>query len=284
MMNILKILCVFFISTVAFSQEEIFIFSEVDKIPLFKQSECQTKSEECFKLDLQNHIKEVFEYPEESFLNRIEGNAYVQFTINDKGIVSDIKTRSTDSLFQLEAHRIINLLPQFTPAYKNNIPVTTKYSYAIHFNIEELDSITSYEEVAVAPVLYNKCTKRTSDTECFKKEIMDFFFDNIIYKNLQNHKKTNYTNLDNKYFEAKFYFEITPNGLIQNIVIASQSPPLKAEIQRVFQNTPISITPAKNENGSPTFCYFSDEIKIVSKVRIREVVTPNISRPLSSFN
>ncbi|MCF8715909.1 energy transducer TonB [Joostella atrarenae] len=272
-MNILKFIIAFFISNFSYSQVDTYIFSEVDEIPYFTNSECDIKTEECFKTDLLSHIQKVFSYPETAYQNGIEGKVYVQFKINKDGYFTDVKARSKDSLFQSEGIRIIKSLPKITPAFIDKNPVSTVYSYAIHFNIDEEKTISSYDKVAKAPVIFQNCKRKTSDVECFKKELFDFMFDHLEHKNLSS---TNYNQTSSKEIEyiAKFYIEISTSGAIENLTVVSNNKSLKSEIERIFNENKISLIPASNSEGNSIPCYFSDELKIVA-------VTREVRHPIS---
>lgn len=265
-MSVLKYLFVFFIITTAYSQEDVFNFTEVDEIPYFVDSECNIKSEECFKTELQKHIQRVFSYPKNAFENGIEGKVYVQFKISKEGHVTEVKARSKDSLFKNEGIRIINSLPKFSPAYIKEIPVSTTYSHAIHFDIKESEKIKSYEEVFIAPKISERCKGKVSGKECFKKDVLDFIYDNLKHKNL-NLSKNYQRSIGKIEFIAKCYFEISTSGLIQNLIVISNEDSMKHEIERAFEEKKLLIIPAKNEEGTKVPCYFSDEIKIVAVTR-----------------
>ena len=62
---------------------------------------------------------------------------FVQFRINEHGKVANIKARAPHPNLEKEAKRVINLLPQFTPAKQANKPTSIVYNLPIVFTVEE---------------------------------------------------------------------------------------------------------------------------------------------------
>ncbi|WP_299112386.1 energy transducer TonB [uncultured Winogradskyella sp.] len=63
---------------------------------------------------------------------------FIQFKINEKGFVEDIKVRSsTHPDLEEEAIRVIKLLPQFKPARQKDISIASIYSLPIVFMVED---------------------------------------------------------------------------------------------------------------------------------------------------
>ena len=61
----------------------------------------------------------------------------VQFTIDENGTVSNIKTRATHPRLEEEAKRVIKLLPQFIPGQQSGRKVGVVYSLPIVFIVED---------------------------------------------------------------------------------------------------------------------------------------------------
>jgi TonB family protein len=72
---------------------------------------------DCFNQKISEHISDNFKYPLEAQEKMIQGRIQVQFTIDEFGNVTNIKTRGPKGaqLLEDEAYRIISLLPKFTP-------------------------------------------------------------------------------------------------------------------------------------------------------------------------
>lgn len=66
-------------------------------------------------------------------VNRI----FVQFTINDQGVVSDMKARGPHIALENEAKRVVDLIPNMTPGRQGDKAVGVIYSLPITFMIED---------------------------------------------------------------------------------------------------------------------------------------------------
>lgn len=66
-------------------------------------------------------------------LNRI----FVQFTIDKHGDVTAIKARGPKKELELEASRVVNLLPKMTPGKQRGVPVGVIYSLPITFMMQD---------------------------------------------------------------------------------------------------------------------------------------------------
>lgn len=112
-------------------------FHLVEQIPLFKK--CKNtpllNQSKCFEQQMVKHIVSNFSYPKEALLNGIEGKVLVQFTIDKKGNVIDIKKRGPKGgeLLESEATRLISTLPKFVPGVHNGDNVNVKYALPIIF-------------------------------------------------------------------------------------------------------------------------------------------------------
>ena len=112
-------------------------FSEVNVVPIFPGCENVSSIEKraCFHEKINEHIRENFRYPELAFKKRIQGRVYLQFTISENGIVTNILKQGPDKLLEKEAYRIISLLPKMKPGEHNGNFVKVTYSIPISFRI-----------------------------------------------------------------------------------------------------------------------------------------------------
>lgn len=65
-------------------------------------------------------------------MNRIN----VQFTVDENGAVTQVITKAKDEILEREAHRVIELLPDFQPGKQNNKPVKVIYQVSILLDIQ----------------------------------------------------------------------------------------------------------------------------------------------------
>lgn len=68
-----------------------------------------------------------------SGLNRI----HVQFTIDDQGVVTNMKARGPHQALEKEAKRVVGLIPKMTPGKQGDKPVGVIYSLPISFKIQD---------------------------------------------------------------------------------------------------------------------------------------------------
>lgn len=103
-------------------------------IPIFKGCENFNDKMNCFNEQMNIYIKKNLNYPKSAAKKNIQGKVSVQFIIDEKGDVIEIKTIGPEFLVD-EAYRIIKLLPKFEPGYKNGIPVRVKYGLPLTFRL-----------------------------------------------------------------------------------------------------------------------------------------------------
>ena len=125
------------------SREELkkaYEFENVDQIPLFKSCENKSKNKNatCFNENMIAHIQKHFKYPKEALLNKIEGNVWIRFIINENGSITNLKSLGPKNgdILKREAERVVALLPSFNPAFKGKKKVLAKYGFPINFSLE----------------------------------------------------------------------------------------------------------------------------------------------------
>jgi TonB family protein len=113
-------------------------FAVIDRAPVFPGCEGLELEEgkNCFQQKMEAHIRENFQYPMEAQENGIEGRVYVQFTINENGLVEEYRMRGPDPLLEEEAARIVKLLPKFEPGEQKGEPVKVPFSIPINFKLQ----------------------------------------------------------------------------------------------------------------------------------------------------
>ncbi|MGB5821053.1 MAG: energy transducer TonB [Saonia sp.] len=119
-------------------EEEIVVpFAIIENVPIFPGCEGGTNEERkvCFQKKIQEHINKNFRYPESALEMGTQGRVYVQFVIDSKGHVGDIRTRGPDRTLEKEASRIIASLPQMTPGRQRGKNVRVPYSIPINFKM-----------------------------------------------------------------------------------------------------------------------------------------------------
>lgn len=123
------------------NDEEIIGFIVVNQPPEFKDTPKNLTNAEK-RAYMSNKINEIVTANFNTGIGKtleLEGKqrVRVQFTIDENGTVSNIKTRATHPQLEEEAKRVINLLPQFIPGQQRGINVGVSYSLPIVFMVED---------------------------------------------------------------------------------------------------------------------------------------------------
>jgi len=118
-----------------------FEFEDVDVIPAFEKCEGVKKKEamSCFNVQMMKHIQQNFRYPQDAVINKVEGNVWVRFVIDELGNVTNLKTLAPKNgeLLKQEAERVVSRLSSFVPAKKGGKNVLVKYGFPINFSLED---------------------------------------------------------------------------------------------------------------------------------------------------
>lgn len=113
-------------------------FAVIEDVPVFPGCKGSTNEEQkdCFQKKIQAHVQKNFSYPEVAVEMGIQGKVYVQFIIDNKGNISNIRTRGPNKLLEKEADRIISLLPKMSPGLQRGRPVKVPYTIPITFRLQ----------------------------------------------------------------------------------------------------------------------------------------------------
>ena len=106
--------------------EEIFFI--VEDMPKFQYDSIE--SQDAFR----NYVMYQLVYPEEAAKKGIEGTVYVEFVVNKKGVVKNVKiVRGVDPLLDAEAIRVIKSSPQWIPGKQRGQVVNVAFTFPIKF-------------------------------------------------------------------------------------------------------------------------------------------------------
>ncbi|MEI9917443.1 MAG: TonB family protein [Bacteroidota bacterium] len=91
---------------------------------------------------MMKYLRENVQYPEAAKTKGVEGTVFVDFIIDNKGKVRDVKASETtldqvDSALIDEAVRVVSSMPAWVAGTKGGKPVDVAYSIPITFEIEE---------------------------------------------------------------------------------------------------------------------------------------------------
>ncbi len=85
---------------------------------------------------LRTYIAQNVKYPEIAKENGLSGKVFVQFVINQKGEVQDVKiARGVDPALDKEAIRVVQNLPKWKPGSQRGKPVKVSYTVPINFQL-----------------------------------------------------------------------------------------------------------------------------------------------------
>ncbi len=122
------------------ADEEVFNFQVVDKQPqIIGVDESFTKHEKymVFQKAIMKHVGDSFKYPDQALKDTIQGRVITQFVIGSDGKVKDVKIlRSVNEDLDEEALRIVNSIPDYTPAYHNGKAVAVSFMLPITFKLQ----------------------------------------------------------------------------------------------------------------------------------------------------
>ena len=133
------ILLLLFIPIISFSQEKEIDFDSVERPPIYPGCEPYIQQlRSCFQRKIQTHINKNFRYPEFAQKTGIQGRVFVQFIIGKDGSIVGIKTRGPHPILEIEAKRIISILPKFIPAFDSDgKAVRVPFSMPITFKLQK---------------------------------------------------------------------------------------------------------------------------------------------------
>ena len=132
------ILLLVLVPLVSFSQEKEIDFDSVERPPIYPGCEPYTQQlRSCTQRKIQTHINKNFRYPEFAQKTCIQGRVFVQFIIDKDGSIVGIKTRGPHPILEIEAKRIISLLPKFIPGYVDGKAVRVPFSMPITFKLQK---------------------------------------------------------------------------------------------------------------------------------------------------
>ena len=82
------------------------------------------------------YLGQTIRYPQEAFVNNVQGRVIVNFVVEKDGTINDAKVvRSIDPQLDEEALRVVNSMPNWTPGQQNGEPVAVKYTIPITFKL-----------------------------------------------------------------------------------------------------------------------------------------------------
>ncbi|QMU63213.1 MAG: energy transducer TonB [Flavobacteriaceae bacterium] len=114
-------------------------FAIIEQVPTFPG--CKGNKNElrkCFGKKVQKHFTRKFdsELPNELGMSSGRKRLAMQFRVDEKGNITDIKARAPHPILEKEVIRVMKLLPKMKPGRQRGKPVGVKYSLSIRVDVE----------------------------------------------------------------------------------------------------------------------------------------------------
>ena len=147
--KVLLVLCLAVVAN-SYAQQEIVAPSDeevpieipyfiIEEKPMFEACKevVKDKQPQCFKEQLDKHVKIHFKYPPEALAEGIQGKVTVNFRINTDGSVTIIGKRGAHKILEEEAAFLIRSLPCLIPGKIRGVPTAVTFSYPLIFKLRE---------------------------------------------------------------------------------------------------------------------------------------------------
>jgi hypothetical protein len=111
-------------------------FVTIDKAPTFPG--CEDGDKDCFNKEIQKHFVGNFnaDLPKTLGLSSGKNRIIMLFKIDKQGSVADIRVKAPHKDLEVEATRVINMLPIMTPGEQDGKPVHVKYTLPMRINVK----------------------------------------------------------------------------------------------------------------------------------------------------
>jgi periplasmic protein TonB len=88
--------------------------------------------------NFQKHVQELVKYPQEAMDNSIEGTVYLQFIVNEKGVLINPEiVRSPNDVLSNAVLQAIKKTEKWTPGKQRKIPVKVAFTIPVKFTLKE---------------------------------------------------------------------------------------------------------------------------------------------------
>ena len=104
-----------------------FVFDVVEQMPSFPGG----------MKAMMDYLKENTEYPAKAVKNKIQGRVIVQFIVDEKGRLSDVKVvKSVEPSLDAEAVRVVKSMPRWNPGIEKGKAVKVHYTLPVTFRLQ----------------------------------------------------------------------------------------------------------------------------------------------------
>ncbi|MFS4445321.1 TonB family protein [Maribacter sp. 2307UL18-2] len=214
-------------------------FAKVEEVPVFPGCEGAKDSRACFQQKMMRHISKNFNYPKAAQKKGLQGMVSLLFTINEKGLVQNLKLRGPHKLLEEEAERIIKRLPKMSPGKHKGEVVGVTYSIPISFKLgksegempktDGADSSVPFGIVDQVPV-FPGCEDEENKRACFNASMQRH-----ISKNFNYPKEAQEKSIQGR---VNIMFTIGKDGVIKNLRMRGPDKLLEEEAKRIIMRLP----------------------------------------------
>ena len=223
-------------------------FEVIENVPLYKgclESMSSDEKRQCMSDKISQLVSDNFNKLLLSQLGLPDGMQKIDviFKINEAGIVTDIQAKASHPALEMEAIRVIRLIPDLRPGMQDGTPVAVPYRLPIAFNVK---NDLAVEENKTFPVCRgcNKDLDFEALKQCTTERIMDFIKVSTIIDDADELFPTERSTE----FEASF--TIDKNGRIKDIGAKAYKRELGVLVIRALQQLPKMKLPG-TINGQP---------------------------------
>lgn len=89
-------------------------------------------------VNFQKHVQELVDYPQNAIDLGIEGTVYLQFTVNEKGVLTNPTiVRSPDNMLSNSVLQAVKQTEKWIPGKQRKIPVKVSFTIPVKFTLKE---------------------------------------------------------------------------------------------------------------------------------------------------
>ena len=177
-----------------------------------------TKAEKkaCFDKGIKQHIQDNFNFEIVNNLGLSSGRKriHIQFKINEKGFVEQVRVRAPHLLLKNETLRVVKLLPQMIPGKQRGKPISVIYSIPLTIVIDDFGKIDTTQVIqnttVSKPPLYKKYTGSLSVFDRIPKTpyltSLSFFKEKEAAYSFYLTQRESYKEIPHYYIDVSDYF------------------------------------------------------------------------------
>lgn len=151
-------------TNVVLKAQDSIILAPIDIPPLFQGCAdpliSATQRQACSTPKIQQFVRKNLMYPDSARIRGVEGVVVVRFSVSEIGAVTDLELlRNIGAGCGQEALRVVRMMPNFTPAYRNGKAIATKMVLPIRFTQIGKTSYKAQYRIEWGAIYTNKITR-----------------------------------------------------------------------------------------------------------------------------